>query len=120
MPTAYRDYRQRWCVGAESLATEHFDRSPVPFETAVATVSRDSSASAENRERPGTFTGKRFIAGGSRGAVDDHSCRGADHGTDLGAGSGRSTALFFDQVSDQLLLAVGSGEKFRQHGLHGF
>ena len=36
----------------------------------------------------GALAGARFAADGSCGAVDDHSRRGADHGADLGAGSG--------------------------------
>jgi len=34
---------------------------------------------------------------GTRGAADDHSRRGADHGTDVGTGSGGRRAFFLDQ-----------------------
>ena len=46
------------------------------------------------------FTGGGMEGGSFGLAVDDDSGRWADHGTDLGAGSGRGHALFFDQESD--------------------
>jgi transposase len=49
---------------------------------------------------PGTLARAGFVADGSCGAVDDDSCRRADHGTDLGAGSWGRAAFFFDQESD--------------------
>src|SRR5207302_5698904 len=64
---------------------------------------RNGSAFAENRECHGAIAGAGFVADGSRGAIDDHSCCGSDHRVDLGArGRGRA-AFFFDQKSDQLL-----------------
>ena len=52
----------------------------------------------------------------TRRAVDDHPCRRADHGADLGAGSGRCAAVLVDQESRQLLRVVWGREEFRQHG----
>src|SRR5713101_8226805 len=82
----------------------------------VAVVPRNGGTPAENRERAGAITGARFVADGSRGAVDDHSRRGADHGVDLGAGSRGCEAFFLDQESHQLLWVVRGREEFRQHG----
>jgi len=48
---------------------------------------RNGGATGENRERAGAITAGRFLAGGTRRAIDDHSRRGSDHGADLGAGS---------------------------------
>src|SRR5260221_13904856 len=70
------------------------------------------SAFAENRECHGAIAGAGFVADGSCGAIDDHSCCGSDHRVDLGArGRGRA-AFFFDQKSDQLLRPVRSREEF--------
>jgi hypothetical protein len=46
------------------------------------------------------FTGGGMEGGSFGLAVDDDSGRWADHGTDLGIGSGRCEAVFFDQESD--------------------
>jgi len=54
----------------------------------------------------------RLAVGGTCGAVDDYSCRRADHGVDLGAGSGRCPAVLIDQESRQLLRMVWRGEPF--------
>jgi hypothetical protein len=62
-----------------------------------------------------TFAGTRSATFRASGKVDDDSGRWADHGTDLGVGSGRGHALFFDQESHQLLWAVWRPEEFRQH-----
>jgi hypothetical protein len=63
------------------------------------------------------LAGARLSVGGTCAAVDDHSCRGAHHGADLGAGSGRCAALLFDHEGHQLLRAVRGREQFRQHGV---
>ena len=60
--------------------------------------------------------GARLAVSGTCAAIDDHSCRRADHGADLGAGSGRCAAVLVDQESHQLLRVVWCGEEFRQHG----
>ena len=52
---------------------------------------------------------------GSRGTIDDASCRRSDHGADLGAGSWGGAAFCFAQESHQLLRAVRSREELRQH-----
>ena len=85
---------------------------PMRAAFAAATVPRDGGAVAENRECPGALAGARFVADGSRGAVDDDSRRGPDHGADLGAGSGGCAAFFLDQESHQLLRVVRRREEF--------
>jgi tetratricopeptide (TPR) repeat protein len=50
----------------------------------------------------GALPGARLAVGKTCGAVDDHSCRRADHGADPGAGSGRCAAVLVDQESRQL------------------
>ena len=70
----------------------------------------------EKRECLGALSAARLAVGRTCRAVDDHSSRGADHGVDLGVGSGRCAAVLVDQKSHQLLRVVWSGEKFRQHG----
>ena len=59
--------------------------------------------------------GARFVAAGSRGAVDDHSGGWPDHRADLGAGSRGGAAFFLDQESHQLLRAVWRREEFGGH-----
>src|SRR6185437_16832941 len=78
-------------------------------------VPGDGGAVAEDRECPGAIAGAGRVADGSCGAADDHSGREADHGADLGAGSGGRRAFFFDQESDQLLRAVWGREEFGEH-----
>ena len=63
-------------------------------------------------KRPDTVAGARSVTGRTSGSADDHSRCGADHGTDLGAGSWGREALFFDQEGHQLLRAVWRREEF--------
>ena len=60
--------------------------------------------------------GARFVAAGSRGAVDDHSGGWPDHRADLGAGSRGGAAFFLDQESHQLLRVVWRREELREYG----
>ena len=82
---------------------------------AAATVPRNGGALAEDRECSGALAGARCVAGGTSGAVDEHSRGGADHGADLGSGNRRCAAFFLDQESYQLLRAVWSREEFGNH-----
>jgi transposase len=97
----------------ELLASNpHIDEGVVFF---AAFVPRDRRASAKNRECLGALPGTGFLTAGTCGAADDHPGGRSDHGADLGAGSGRCAAALVDQESDQLLWAMWSGKKQRQH-----
>jgi len=52
----------------------------------------------------------------TRGAADDHSRGGADHGPDVGTRGRGRVAFFVDQKGHQLLWVVWSGEEFGEHG----
>ena len=73
---------------------------------------RNGGAIAEDRKCSGAFAGARSAAGRTGRAADDDSRGRTDHGADLGAGSGRREAFFFDQEGHQLLRVVRRREEF--------
>jgi len=65
-------------------------------ETVSALVLRNGSSSREDRKCTGARSPTGSIAARPRGTAHDDSCGRSDHGTDLGTGSWRRAAIFFN------------------------
>jgi len=80
-------------------------------ETVSALVLRNGSSSREDRKCTGARSPTGSIAARPRGTAHDDSCGRSDHGTDLGTGSWRRAAIFFNQKGHQLLRVVRRREE---------